>query len=413
MPFLPLSRRARVGCAVAIVALCAVAAWMCFDAVEDEQTAAAPIRAVKLARAQAAHAERSVDYAATIVARHSVPQSFRVGGKILARPVEVGQHVAAGQLLAQLDAVDLQLAAQASAAQVQAAQAAAELAQSQWRRDMQLHAEGFVSAAQLEHSTSAHQRAAAQLAQAQAQAAAQSRQSGYARLVAEGAGVVTAVSASAGQVVAPGQTVLSLALDGARDAVFAVPEAVRERLRLGAPVQLRPYNGGAALAAQVREIAASADAATRQFTVWAALDAPHTPAAALGTSWRAALLLPAQGQATSAQSGQSSARGLGQETQQSSTEGASVRIPAAALWRGADGGGHVWVFDAASASVRARRVEVGAVRGDVVLLAAGLDDGEWIVAAGTHVLSEGERVRPWSEAATQDNAPDNTQGGTR
>lgn len=390
------------------------------------------VRAVKLATVQAAHAAQAVDYAATIAARHTAAQGFRVGGKVLARPVEVGQRVARSQVLAELDARDLQLAAQASAAQVQAAAAQAELARSQWLRNQALHAEGFVSAAQLEHSASAHRSAAAQLEQARAQAAAQQRQSGYARLLAEGAGQVVAVGASAGQVVAAGQPVVTIALDGPRDAVFAVPERVRAHLRVGQTVQLRRFDETAKTAqttqapsvhtAHIRDIAASADAATRQFTVWASWDedAGHGgESPALGSSWRVTLMLEASTQTgdkglTSAQNDFKTSRpqkAFGDKnapntdkTQPNDVNAAEniaqsgpVTIAATALWQASDGSAQVWVFDAATSTVQPRRVDVAAARGDALVIASGLHEGERIVVAGTHVLSAGERVRPWEQ----------------
>ena len=109
-----------------------------------------PIRAVKLLQVQAHAAHASRSFAAEVRAQTEARLGFRVAGKLLQRPAQLGQTVSAGQLLAQLDAQDYALGAQAAQAQVQAAQTQRDLAQADWQRFSALQAQGFISPVELD-----------------------------------------------------------------------------------------------------------------------------------------------------------------------------------------------------------------------------------------------------------------------
>lgn len=333
-----------------------------------------PVRAVKLMTVSRGAVQAHAGYAGDVRARTESRLGFRVGGKLVQRPVEVGQRVAAGQLLAQLDAQDLALVAQAAQAQITAAQTQRDLAAADLKRFSDLKAQGFVSGAEIERRQATLDAAEATLRQARAQGAVQGNQAAYARLLSDGAGVVLSVDAEVGQVVAAGTPVVRVARDGARDAVIAVPEDQVARIRVGQAAQVRLWAAGqgapAPLAGQVREIAASADPATRTFQV--KLGLPADAQVALGSTVTVAFEAAAGAPAASA----------------------PVRLPTSAMIQ-APGGGKdtaVWVFDPASSSVNLRTVALSGTDGNEVLVASGLKDGEEIVAAGVHVLSPGQKV---------------------
>jgi multidrug efflux system membrane fusion protein len=340
-----------------------------------------PVRAVKLMTVSRTAVHSQTGYAGEVRARTESRLGFRVGGKLVQRPVEVGQRVASGQLLAQLDAQDLALAAQAAQAQIVAAQTQRDLAAADLKRFSDLKAQGFVSGAEIERRQAALDAAEAALRQARAQGAVQGNQAGYARLLADGPGVVLAVEAEVGQVVAAGAPVVRLARDGARDAVIAVPEDRVARLKVGQAAQVRPWTSGRdasePLAAQVREIAASADPLTRTFQV--KLGLPVDARVPLG----ATVSVVFADEATTAPAAP-----------------ATVRLPTSALIQ-ANGGGKdtaVWVFDPASSRVNMRTVMVSGADGNEMLVVSGLKDGEEIVAAGVHVLSPGQQVTRFAAA---------------
>lgn len=344
-----------------------------------------PIRAVKLMSVSRGAAQAHAGYAGEVRARTESRLGLRVGGKLVQRPVEVGQRVAAGQLLAQLDAQDLALVAQAAQAQVVAAQTQRDLAAAELKRFADLKAQGFVSGAEIERRQATLDAAEATLRQARAQGAVQGHQAGYARLLADGPGVVLSVEAEVGQVVAAGATVVRLARDGARDAVIAVPEDQVARLRVGQAAEVRLWAAGpsesAPLAAQVREVAASADAVTRTFQV--KLGLPADARVALGATVSVVF------------DGASGAGAL--------PIAAALRLPTSALVRAAGGGKDtaVWVFDPANSSVSLRTVVVSGLDGNDVLVASGLKEGEEIVAAGVHVLSPGQTVTRFANGASR------------
>lgn len=328
-----------------------------------------PVRAVKLLTVGASEVQAQRLFAADVRARVESRLGFRVAGKLVQRHVELGQAVRAGQLLAQLDARDYRLAVQAAQAQVAAATTQRDLAQADYERFAQLKAQNFISGAELDRRRATAQAAQAQLTQALAQASSQGNQENYTQLRADADGVVTAIEAEPGQVLEQGQTVLRLAQGGARDAVFAVPEDLVGQLRVGQEVAVRPWGGAAEgvakLRATVRDIAASADPVTRTFTVKAALSgSPLPPLGATLTVYPSAFA-PSGVQA--------------------------LRLPTSALWAQGQQTA-VWVFDAASSTVRAQVIEVAQVDGNEVLVRAGLQAGAQVVATGVHVLAPGQKV---------------------
>ena len=152
-----------------------------------------PVRSVKLVTVSASGLGSTHEYAADVRARIESRLGFRVAGKITRRAVEAGQRVRKGDLLAQLDPSDYQLAAQAARAQVSAATTQRDLASADLKRYQGLRDQGFVSAAEIERRTAQLQSAQAQLAQAQAQLSNQGNQAAYTQLLADADGVVTAI----------------------------------------------------------------------------------------------------------------------------------------------------------------------------------------------------------------------------
>ena len=363
----------------------AVTAALALGACSRPEAPQEPIRSVKLITVSASAVGAQNEYAGDVRARVESRLGFRVGGKLLQRPAEVGQRVKPGQLLAQLDANDLALASQAAQAQVSAAQTQRNLAAADLKRFTDLKAQGFVSGAEIERRQATLQAAEAALLQAQAQGAVQGNQAAYTRLLADAAGVVLSVDAEVGQVVAAGTPVVRVARDGARDVVFAVPEDRLAQLRVGQSAQVRLWaaatgapGNGAPLGGVVREVAASADAATRTYQV--KLSLPDGAAVPLGAT--AYVTLPEQVGAVPA----------------------LIQLPTSALMASASGGPNgsaVWVFDAASQTVQPRPVVVAGANGNLIVIAEGLKPGEEVVAAGTHVLSPGQKVTRFAAPAAQ------------
>jgi len=324
-----------------------------------------PVRAVKLMTVGVGNIQSSLEFAADVRPRVESRLGFRVGGKLVRRAVELGQTVKAGQVIAQLDPQDYKLAADAARAQVAAAQTNRDLAAADYKRYKELRDQNFISGAELERRDTALKAAQAQLEQAQAQLNSQGNQAGYTTLVADVSGVVTAVTAEVGQVVAAGSPVVQIAQDGPRDVVFAVPEDKVALIKVGSKVDVRVWASKTQVEGTVREVAASADPVTRTFVVKVALLAQD--ALPLGTT---VSVVP-------------------KALDRSATQ--VIKLPTSALLQ-AGGASQVWVLDSASMTVKPQPVTVATADGNDAVITQGLTPGMQVVVAGVHVLSPGQKV---------------------
>ena len=298
-------------------------------------------------------------------ARHEVDLAFRVGGKILSRLVDAGAEVAAGTPLARLDPADLQLSQQGTRAQLAAAESDAANAAAERARYADLLSKKFVSQALFDAKDNAARASQARLEQARAQASASGNQLAYGTLSSPQAGVITAVLADAGQVVAPGQAVLRFARPEEKEVAVVVPEGrvaeLKAAQKIGVGFWALPE---VRLAGEVREISPAADPATRTFAARIRLIDP--PASVrLGMTARVAI--------------------------GSALEDAALLVPLSAV---ADQGQGPSVWVVAGNKAEPRPVEVRQFREDGALISKGLAAGELVVVSGTHRLTPGMAVKP-------------------
>jgi multidrug efflux system membrane fusion protein len=312
-------------------------------------------------------------------AREETALGFRVSGKIARRLVDVGDRVKQGQLLAELDPEDLALQAEAARAQLRAAEAELAQARNELERHRSLLERKLISASLFEAREAAHKTASARVGQAQAQLDVARNQATYAQLKANADGVIALRGAEAGQVIAAGQTVFVLAADGERDVAISLPESGIDQYRVGMPVLVGLWSDpDKRLSGRLRELSPAADAGARTYAARIQIEG-EVEGIELGQSARAIF-----------------ANGSGQAL--------AVPLPAVT----ADAGRHyVWVVDPASSEVRRREVSIGAFLDQSVPVTSGLAPGEWVVAAGVHLLGEGQKVRP----VDRDNRPVDLNGG--
>lgn len=327
-----------------------------------------PIRAVRTLRIESSGSSIAREFSGEVKARLESQLSFRVPGKLLTRPVNLGDAVKAGQVLAQLDPTDLSLAQQAASAALAAAQAQSTQAQADFQRFQKLKEQGFVSSAMTEQYLTAMKSAQAAQAQAKANASVQGNQAAYSQLRADGSGVITAISSEPGQVVAAGMPVVTLAHDGPRDVVFFVPDdmgpVVRRLVGQNQGIKVRPWGANEWAPATVREVAAAADGMTRTLQVKAEIIGK-----AVNLGQTAAVSLPVP-----------------------SRIGQGLLLPLEAL--GEDQGqSFVWLLDPSTMMVKRQVVKTAEVSGNLILVAAGLQAGQEVVTAGVHVLAPGQKVK--------------------
>lgn len=342
-----------------------IVACLLLQACSKPVPAEEPVRAVKVLTVGLDAMQSGAEYAGEVRSRVESRLGFRVSGKLLRRHVEMGQHVRAGELLAQLDPQDFKLAADGARAQLAAAATNRDLALADYKRYKDLREQNFISAAELERRDTALKAAQAQVDQAQAQLAGLGNQTGYANLVADVAGVVTSVDAEPGQVLAAGTPVLRIAQDGPRDVVFAVPEDKVGKLKVGSQVLVQAWAEQKNASAVVREVAASADAVTRTYTVKVGLTGSE--------NWPLGSTVTVAPKALD-RSGPS-----------------VIKLPTSALQHDGEKAA-VWVLEKATMTVRLQPIAITTADGNDVVVSRGLEPGMQVVSVGAHVLNPGQKV---------------------
>lgn len=329
------------------------------------------IRPVRVIEIQSSGSTFEESFSGQIEPRFQANLSFQVGGKLVNRLVDVGDRVKKGQVLAKLDPQDLGLALQAAQAQFDAAATEHAQLKTDLDRAKTLKQQNFISQAELDRRQLAFDAAASRLSQARAQLSTQSNQRQYGDLRAPNDGVVAAVYAEAGQVMAPGQAVLQWANESEVQVRMAVPESRVTDIKLGQEASVLLWSGKETLQAKVREVSPLADPVTRTFSVLLDVIDP----------------------------GKATRFGMSATIQFSKAAQSNVfKLPIQALVA-EHTGAFVWVFDEAQGLVNKRSVTPYDVSESDFLVKDGLKNGELIVTAGTHVLNEGQKVRRFIETS--------------
>jgi RND family efflux transporter MFP subunit len=316
--------------------------------------------------------DQEASYTGDVRARWESALGFRVPGKIVARLVEIGQHVKKGQVLARLDPEDQKLSAEAANQQLVAARSDYGQAKADLVRYKELFDKGFISAAEYDKRRNTYATAAARLEQATAQLELNRNQTAYTTLHADQDGVVTAVQAEVGQVVTAGQTVVKVARLDEKEVAVNVPENRLAELRGTKEVDITLWaTPGKTYKGRIREISPSADNVTRTYTVKVTLLDPDS-SVQLGMTANVYVKGGARPEA--------------------------ARLPLTALFQqGSEPA--VWVIDPTTRQATLRPVQVGRYTQDYVTIASGLTNGELVVRAGVHKLNQGEKVRILTDAA--------------
>jgi len=304
-------------------------------------------------------------YPGEVRARFEPDLAFRIGGKVSRRLVEEGERVKANQPLAELDPQDVRLQLEATRAQVAAAEANLNLVRSERDRYKTLLDRQMVSRSQYDNAENLYRSGEARLKQIKAEFDVSSNQAGYAVLRAPQDGVVAKRLVEVGQVVAAGQTVFTLAADGEREVLISFPEQAFGRFKIGQEVAVelwsqpdQRFNG------RIRELSPAADPKSRTFAARIAFSAGKVPAE-LGQSARVFI-------------------------QAAGVVPLSVPLSAVTAENGAT---YVWRVQADN-TLKRTPVRVGAFGEKTVPVFEGLSASDWVVAAGVHVLHDGDLVRP-------------------
>ncbi|MHC2087779.1 efflux RND transporter periplasmic adaptor subunit [Methylobacterium sp. CM6244] len=361
-------RRIRGAGAVTLLGL-AVSASLPASAKEAEDVSAAGAAKQSLAIVRTAKAERStisadLVFTGDIQAQSQVNVAFRNNGKIATRLVEVGDHVTADQVLAKLDPQEQRANLNNAQAALTSAEALLTQAKVNFKRQEMLLSSGYTTRPSYDDAEQQLRTTQASVESAKAALGTAQEQFSYTDLKSGVDGIVLSRSFEVGQVVQAGQTVLTMAEDGPRDAVFNVFEAVLatppESKQIDVTLQADPK---VRTVGTVREISPSVDAASG--TVRVKVGLKDTPAAmTLG-----AIVV-----------------GTGKFRPQT-----AIVLPWSSLYRW-ENSPAVWVRDPASGKVAPRNVTIDRYSPNTIALSGGVEPGEEVVIAGIQFLRPGQTV---------------------
>jgi RND family efflux transporter MFP subunit len=333
---------------------------------KKEAEAPPPVRPVLWTKAEVRSTDTLGPFAGSIQPRYSTDFSFRLFGRMVSRPVNIGDIVKAGDELAAVDPSVQAILVRNAEASVASAEAQLVNATAEEARQRPLAERNITPQAQFDLLVQNRETSAANLTRAQTSLHRAQDQLSFTRLRADFNGVVTAVYLDAGQVVNAGQRVMTIARPEIREAVIAVPPVLADRLAAG-----EKYDTLVELdqtmkmpAAGVRSVDPAADAATRTRTVYYTLDNPPAPFR-LGITVQVTLSRPVPPR---------------------------IDLPATALLE-QGGKTQVWIVDPAAKKVAPRDVTVVA-RGDGKVSVTGVSAGEQVVTVGVHSLAPGQSVKP-------------------
>jgi RND family efflux transporter MFP subunit len=297
--------------------------------------------------------------------KDEVGLAFRLDGRMIERPVHVGDVLKAGQIVARLDPQIQDNALRSTEANLASLEAALTEARLTFGRQQELLKDGWSPRANFDEAQQKLNSVKAEVDAAQAQVRIAREQQSYTVLYADALGAVTATGAEPGEVVRAGQMVVKLAGQGGRDAVFDVPEQLMRNGPRDPQVEIALTNDPQVMATgRVREVAPQADSVTRTFQVKVGIANPPD-AMKLGDTVVGRIRMSAP---------------------------PGIEVPASALTE-ESGRSAVWVVDPQSKTVSLRDVQVLRYDPSSVVISQGLDAGEVVVTAGVQTLHPGQKVR--------------------
>ena len=325
-------------------------------------------RPVKVARIGDEAAAGVMSFAGEVRARYETILSFRVSGKMIDRPVEVGDRVRKGQRVARLDPTDYRLGTEAVNAQLNSAQAERDFARDDLTRYRELLNQRVISPAEFDRHDTAYTTARERVVTLEAQLSQATNQLQYTDLLADRDGVVTGLEVETGQVVAVGQPVIKLARLDEKEIHIDVPEQRVAGIGLHQKVSVTLWaDGNRRITARIREIAAAADPASRTYRVKATL-LEGQDEARLGKT--ATVWIPV-------------------------TTSPRLAVPLSAVFtpQNEPGRPRVWLVNEQASTVHSVPVQIGETLDGELTVVSGLASGQLVVSAGVQRLLEGQVVR--------------------
>jgi len=306
-----------------------------------------PVATVRVARIEAKTYTATEEVVGTVRAKLRASLEARISGRILEMPVVAGQAVKEGDLIASLDAREVQ-------ARLDQAKAVRDQAERDRSRYEALLKEKTISQAEFDAADSRFRVADASVKEAEAMM-------GYAKVTAPFTGVISRKLVDVGDLTPPGRALVELEDPKALRLETDVPEALIDRIQLGAKMKVKISSLQGDLEAVVSEAAPAADPNSRTFRV--KLDLPTVPGVRLGQFGR--VVVP-----------------VGETT--------TPRVPVSAL---VQRGQMEMVFVVADQKAQMRLVKSGKRIGNEIELVSGVIPGEPVVIEGAATLLDGQPVQ--------------------
>jgi len=333
----------------------------------SQETEAQPpqIRPVQVVTVQKGAPGQTSTFTGEIQAQEEVSLAFRVSGRMIERSVNVGDTVAAGQIVARLNAQSAQNSLRSARASLSAAESQLVTARNAFSRQDRLLQQGFTTRAFHDEARNALENARSAVDRAEAQVKIAEDNVGYSNLIVDAGGTVTARGAEPGEVVQAGQMIVRLARERGRDGVFDVPPQILRAADPDSVITVSLANDpNVFTSGRVREVSPQADPVTRTFRVRVGLDnAPD--AMRLGSTVNGIVKIE---------------------------NDAEIEIPASAL-TAVNSSPAVWVVDPQAETVALRNIEVARFGNTNVGVQSGLSVGDIVVTAGIQALHPGQKVR--------------------
>lgn len=282
--------------------------------------------------------------------------AFNVAGELVELPVNEGQTVQAGDLIAAVDPEPFEI-------RLAAARAEFEKAETDYQRVAQIWEQTqAVARAEVDQKRTAMEVARSRYAAAR-------KEFEDSRLLAPFSGIISRRFVENFRSVQAKEPIVSLQDLGELEVVIHVPERIVQRAprRVAARVQFEALPGQT-FPVQLTSYSSEADPQTQTYEVVLSMTRPPEANILPGM---AAEVLP----------------------QAADQDNAALTVPVEAIFVGSDGTSFVWVVDPETSRVTRRAIEVGDLMADGAIVLAGLEAGETVVTAGVHQVRDDMRVR--------------------
>jgi len=355
------------------VLLTAMVLSSCSEEPVQEKELIRPVRAIQVS-VQAEGSGRS--FPGTAKATQEVDLSFRVGGPLITFPVDIGDRVKTGDVLASIDPRDYEVELDNARGQLNRAEANAKRAQADYDRELNILAQdaGATSQAAVDRKEANRDQARAEIRSLKASVSAAKDRLRYTKLKAPYDGVVVNTLVENFETVVPRQKIVRVLDDSWIEMIVNIPENLISLVPDIEDIRVRfdPYPDRS-LEAKIKEIGNEASKTTRTYPVTLIMEQPEDIKILPGMAGTATGTLPVSG--------------TGDQSDKPVVPIGAVFTP------DTQKRDHVWVIDEKSGNVKLRVVKTGNLTPSGIQIIDGLDIGEWIAIAGVHTLREGQEVR--------------------